>query len=855
MIERIGTIVGLSLVALAGPCLGQTGALSDDGATLVLTRGTVVVGDGRVLPDTSLVVRDGRIAALGRNISVPPGAQTYDLRGRRVYPGLIDALAERPRPASGDGGAAARLVPLHADARAVDQLPDEAEAARWRAGGVLAAHVAPGEGIFRGLTALVNLGGRAARQIVRAPVAMNVSLRGLGYRNRVPGMGEPGGEFPTRLIGVLGFVRQTLLDARLLDESAPGAVPRELKGPDVRASLEALRAVARREMPVILPAHEDRELRRALGLAAELKLTPILAGGHEASGVAADLKSRGVPLLVGLDFPGPDADVHPSLQVPLRVLGHWRRAPASAGELARRGVRIAFASGALPDGSAFLARLRTAVRAGLPKDAAVRAATLGAAEILGVATELGSIAPGKLANLVVSEGDLLEEAGRIAAVFVGGVRYDVEPPATGATQAQPAAALGDPFLSLVPDLGRVVLIRNANLMTVSHGTRKRTSLLVRDGRIAAIGPELAAPAGAHVVEADGQWITPGFVDCHSHIATDSHNESGANVTSLTGTRDTLNPNDIAIYRTLAAGVTVANVLHGSVNAIGGKTVVIKNRWGRTADEMLFAGAKPGLKFAIKEFAARRGVSPPSSWMGVQGLLREQLTRARHYAMEWDDYEARRAAGTAAAAPRRDLALEPLVEVMRAERYLHVHCYTAEEITLVMRVAEEFGFRVRVLQHATNGYQVAPEIARHGGAGASIFADLGGASPYNAAILTRSGVLVSVNSDGEDLARHFNQDVGRLMKFGDLSEDEALALITLNPARQLGIDDRVGSLDVGKDADLVVFDRHPLSVYAVPQLVFVDGRLSYSSAAERERERRVDVARRALAAAREASDAR
>jgi imidazolonepropionase-like amidohydrolase len=315
---------------------------------------------------------------------------------------------------------------------------------------------------------------------------------------------------------------------------------------------------------------------------------------------------------------------------------------------------------------------------------------------------------------------------------------------------------------------------------------------------------------------------------------------------MADTRDVLNPGEIGIYRTLAAGVTTANILHGSVNIIGGRTVVVKNKWGRSAAEMVFPGAKPGLKFAVKEGAPRRTASPPSTLMGVEALIRDAFTRARAYELEWAAYEGTAGHERTSPRPRRDLALEALVEVMRGKRLLHVHCYTEEEIALIMRLAEEFGFTVGVLHHAQDAFKVAPEIARHG-AGVSIFMDLVTETRFSAAILTRHGVITSINSDGWTHARHFNQDAGRLMRYGGLSEGEALALVTLNPAKQLDIDSRVGSLEVGKDADLVLFDRYPLSVYAVPEMVFVDGQVLYSREAERERERRTRDARARIAA--------
>lgn len=859
---RSGLAAALACAGVLGWSRPQLAVANRPGGAFALTGGTVVVGDGRLLPGATVVVRDGLIEAVGRSVAVPADAESVDARGRFIYPGLIDALAEATdRSAAAPVAATPKLVPLHARVRAVDTPPNEKTAAAWRNAGVLAINLAPDQGIFRGQTAVVNLGGDAGRRVIRSPVVMNVSLQGLGYRNRVPGMGEPGGEFPTRLIGVFGFIRQTILDARWLDEAVTrgATVPDDLNHPDVRPSLEALRPVTRRDMPVIFPAQEDRELRRAMALAEELKLDVIVAGAHAASQVAPALGAKGIPVLVSLNFPAPDPDVHPEFRIPLRLLHDWQQAPASARTLSAAGVRIGFYSDGLQNGTDYLAALRRVVRGGLSREAALRAATLGAAEILHVDKQLGSVAAGKLANLVVADGDLFDEGSRIRQVYVAGQAYALDattPPPAAIISSLPAVPVADPFEDLVPDLGRVVFIRNATLMTVTHGTLTGASLLIRDGKIAAVGANLVPPSGARIIDGTGQWITPGFIDCHSHIATDSHNESGANNTALAGTPDILNPHDIPVYRTLAAGVTTANVLHGSVNPIGGRTIVIKNRWGKNAAEMVFAGATPGQKFAVKEFGARRGASPPSTLMGNEAMMREAFTRARLYRARWDAYNKAPAAGKAGSiTPRRDLALEALAEILRGERFLHVHTYTPEEMMVVLRVATEFGFKVRTLQHATEGWKIVPEIKALTTAGASIFADLGGANPYTAALMTRGGVLVSINSDGEDLARHFNQDVARLRKYGDLTENESLALITLNPAKQLGVEDRVGSIDPGKDADLVVFNKYPLSVYAVPEMVFIDGKLYWSREAEHARERRVDATRRAIAGSKEASHAR
>jgi imidazolonepropionase-like amidohydrolase len=402
-----------------------------------------------------------------------------------------------------------------------------------------------------------------------------------------------------------------------------------------------------------------------------------------------------------------------------------------------------------------------------------------------------------------------------------------------------------------PDSAPVILIQNATILTVSHGTIEHGSILIKDGKIAEVGTSIKAPKDAQVVDAAGQFVIPGIIDCHSHIAVDgSVNEGSVSVSSIVNIEDVLNPDDIDIYRDLAGGVTVANVLHGSANSIGGQTVVIKLRWGLPASRLPFEGAVPGIKFALGENPKRSnfsipGVTPryPTTRMGVEETIRTAFAEARDYKKTWDDFDKRVAAGDKSAiSPRRDLRLDPLVEVLEGKRYVHAHCYREDEILMLLRVAKEFGFKVRTLQHVLEGYKVADEIAA-AGTGASTFSDWWAykveaydAIPYNAAIMTRRGVVVSINSDDAEEATHLNQEAAKTMKYGGLSHDEALKLVTLNPAIQLGIDKRVGSIDVGKDADLVIYNHDPLSAYAVVQQTLIDGRIYF--------DRKRDIADRA-----------
>jgi imidazolonepropionase-like amidohydrolase len=387
-----------------------------------------------------------------------------------------------------------------------------------------------------------------------------------------------------------------------------------------------------------------------------------------------------------------------------------------------------------------------------------------------------------------------------------------------------------------------ILIQNATILTVTHGNIEHGSILIQGGKIAAVGTDVKAPAGALVIDANGQYVMPGIIDCHSHIAVEgSVNEAGPAVSSMANIADVLNPEDISIYRDLAGGVTVANILHGSANPIGGQTVVIKLRWGKSPSELPFQGALPGIKFALGENPKRSNFTPPpgvpprypATRLGVEEVIRQAFTEAREYKKQWDDYNQRKAAGEQnLMPPRRNETLEPLVEVLEGKRYVHSHCYRADEILMLLRVAKEFGFKVRTFQHVLEGYKVADEISASG-AGGSTFSDWWAykaeaydAIPYNAALMTERGVVVSINSDDAEEASHLNQEAAKAIKYGGMSANDALKLVTLNPAIQLGIDSRVGSIDVGKDADLVIYNHDPLSVYAVVQKTLIDGQVYF-----------------------------
>jgi imidazolonepropionase-like amidohydrolase len=411
--------------------------------------------------------------------------------------------------------------------------------------------------------------------------------------------------------------------------------------------------------------------------------------------------------------------------------------------------------------------------------------------------------------------------------------------------------------------GRIVALRGGTVMTVTKGTIPNGTIVLRDGKIAAVGDNVTIPPGAEVIDTTGQFVTPGLIDAHSHIANDAINEGGTTVSSMTGMEDVLDPTDVNIYRDLAGGLTVANVLHGSANPIGGKNQVIKLRWGKTrADEIKFEGAMPGIKFALGEnpkdmaTGGAQQTAPrryPMTRLGVEFVIRDAFTRAKAYQKAWKDYEKAKPSGDALP-PRRDLQLEPLVEILEGKRLVHAHSYRADEILMMIRLAEEMGFKIATFQHVLEGYMVAKEMAAHG-AGGSTFSDwwaykveAADAIPHNAAIMHRKGVLVSINSDSAEHARRLNTEAAKTIKWGGLSEDEAFATVTINPAKQLRIDNRVGSLEPGKDADVVIWNRHPLSSYAIVERVYIDGTVYYDRRGEEGRLTSLRKEKSSLAAA-------
>ncbi|GCC53292.1 amidohydrolase [Chryseotalea sanaruensis] len=379
-----------------------------------------------------------------------------------------------------------------------------------------------------------------------------------------------------------------------------------------------------------------------------------------------------------------------------------------------------------------------------------------------------------------------------------------------------------------------MLIKNGTVLTITKGNLENTDVLVKDGKISQIGKNLVAPAGYQTVDATGMHVMPGIIDAHSHIALTAINEATQPNTAQVWTGDAVDPFDVSIYRALAGGCTTSHAMHGSANAIGGQCETIKHRYGTTDPEVLkMEGAPRTIKFALGENPTRvhgegNGIVPRSR-MGVEFVIREAFSEAKEYIAAWDTYNAaKNQKGFRGTPPAYDLKKETIADILKGNIIIHCHSYRADEIYMLLRVCKDFGIKKLVFQHVNEGFKVAPELAEYG-AMASVFADWWAykfevyySTAYNAAILTKNGVTTSINSDSEELIRHLYHEAAKTQKYGGLSDEEALALITINPAKQLGIEARVGSLEVGKEADIAIFKGHPLSSYAVPMVTVVDG---------------------------------
>lgn len=920
MNSRAVRIAPLLLVFLSLPAVAQT--TPDQRATAYAVKDAkVVLEPGKVLPKATIVVRDGLVVAVGPDVKVPADALVTEGKGLTVYAGFIDAGSSRGfDPALRRSQTGAPFVediasdPLAAtkadnrkgltpefDVQTALKL-DEDAVAPWRRVGFTAHLVTPDGGYFSGTSALVSLSGAVPRD---AMLRSHVALHG-GFVRVI------GQEYPTALMGIVAHGRQTFLDAGWLKRQWKAFEDRGRTGkrPSADPCLEALWPALEGKLPVAFEADTADQIHRALDFAAEFKLKPMIVGGRQAWKVADRLKVENVPVILKLDFRNAgERESESAIRVREDLQRQRNLEVGCAAALHKAGIKFAISTAGVTN-SSFRENVRKAIAAGLPADAALAALTTNAAELLGSASQVGTIAPGRSAHLIVVEGDFHAVEAKYKFAFADGVRFDLDeravaptggaataanteapmggrpgggrrgprnpdadpmtpmttPPATPAGPARIGGGgprggagrttptfVGDGFRAVIPALDAIersvteidadrtpqlktggnVLIRKATVLTLAGKTLPGTDILVKSGKIQAIGKDLAAEAGVTVIEADGLFVMPGIIDTHSHFAISGGvNEASLSVVPEVRVRDVIDSEDVQIYRALGGGVTTARLLHGSANVVGGQDAVVKMKYGKPAKEMLVADAPRGVKFALGENVKRTDGRFPNTRLGVEAVLIRAFTEAKAYRKRWDDFEASKAGDKPLPEPRRDLRLEALADVLAGDLRVHSHCYRSDEILMLLRVADSFGVKVRSLQHVLEGYKAAPEIAAHG-ASVSLFSDWWAykieafdAIPYAARLLRDAGATVCLKSDDNELMRHLNQEAAKLVKYCGFTPDEALQAITLNPAKQLGLDKRMGTIEVGKDADFAIFNGHPLNSYARCELTLIEGEVFF-----------------------------
>jgi imidazolonepropionase-like amidohydrolase len=917
-----------------------------------LVGGKIVTKPGEVIDRGTVVIRDGLIQAVGKEVTPPSDAWIRDMKGTTIYAGFIDsylvaastndepvstadsepvtgatraaggvdfygASAQRTGRERGPGYEVAKVTPEYRAAR--NYWPKEKTVEPLRELGFTAGLVVPGKGIIRGTSALVALSDEDPNVVILKPdVFQHIAFEAQSGEER---------SYPGSLMGVIACIRQSFFDTQhyALDQADYRKNPQSRLRPEFDPALEALAPAVEKRMRVAFEPGSALMTSRASQLAQELGLQFCLVSSGQEWRRPDLAKATGASFIVPVNFPSlPHLPAEEDWdQVSLDQLRAWDWASENPAVLRQQGLEIALTTYALSDKTRFRPNLIQAIDRGLSETDALAALTTVPARLCGIEDRLGTIEPGKLANLTVVAGEsYFQTDAKVREVWIDGRIYrpapekskggkeeekEAPPESAGkdeivakpkegpekkskppelttqekkkdkASSASPAEEtksaragakdvkreqLGELQKARVahsPSEGRGpiplskvdpitlqpgppdpkygpthLVVRGATLWLCDPaGTVVTNGILwVKEGKIAGAGA-ISIPALPDMLVIDGRdlHVTPGLIDCHSHTAIlGAVNEGTLPSTAMVRIRDVINSETDNLYEQLAGGVTTANVLHGSANPIGGQNCVIKLRDGASPEELVFAAAPPGIKFALGEnvkqsnWGERFATRFPQTRMGVRTFLVNRFTAAREYLAQCEKCKA---SGTVP--PRRNLELEALGEILEGKRWIHCHSYRQDEILMLLRLMEEFGVKVGTFQHVLEGYKVAEEIGRHG-AGASTFSDwwaykfeVYDAIPYNGSLMRDRGVVVSFNSDSSELARRLYLEAAKAVKYGGTPEAEALKFVTLNPAKQLHIEQYVGSLEPGKDADFVLWSKSPLDSRTVCLQTWIDGR--------------------------------
>ncbi|MEO6035019.1 MAG: amidohydrolase family protein [Verrucomicrobiota bacterium] len=845
----------------------------------------VFVKPGEALDSATVVIRDGLIESVGEKVEPPADARVWDMKGLTIYAGFIDPYfnpgskpapeAPAPKPdltagrffgvaggetdpgGAGAGYEVAQVSPERRVARTY--APDLKALEKMRDLGFTTANVVSEKGIFRGTTAFVALSDTDPnRSIISADVFQQVSLKTENAKEDV---------YPESLMGVVAVIRQTFFDAQRygLDTGDFLKNPQRRR-PEFNPALEALLPASNRKMRVLIEPDNALMVDRVTRLAEELKLDLCLVSSGEEWRRPALAKAANAPFIVRLDFPElskmPGEDDWNDIS--LDQLRAWDWAPENPALLRQQNLEVALTTDGLAEKKNFRKNLKGAIERGFSETDALAALTTVPAKICGMEASLGTVEKGKLANLTIVSGNYFDPASKVREVWIDGRNYHgpIEKAETPKEKKDDEPKEILPRIARSPLEGRgplegpaTFVVSGATLWTCGEkGILTNVDFVVENGKIR----ELWSNEKSHTwsgasVNAAGMHITPGLIDCHSHSAILGNvNESSLPSTAMVRIGDVVNSESDNLHEELAGGLTVANLLHGSANPIGGQNQVIKLRDGASAEELKFDGAKPGIKFALGEnvkqsnWGDKHTTRFPQTRMGVRAFIQNRFVAAQQYAIEWEQFQT-----SGGVPPRRDLELEAIDEIIRGDRLIHCHSYRQDEILMMIRLMESFGVKIGTFQHVLEGYKIADEIAAHG-AGVSTFADwwaykfeVYDAIPFNGSLMRDRGVLVSFNSDSPDLSRRLNTEAAKAVKFGGASEEEALKFVTINPAKQLQIDQRVGSLAPGKDADFVLWSKSPLDSTTVCLQTWIDGKKYFDRSLEADRSGVLEVERIAL----------
>ncbi|HAD21069.1 MAG: hypothetical protein CMI28_03865 [Opitutae bacterium] len=844
-------------------------------------------GDIQVAPQTRLakstmLIRNGVIEKIGPNIPVPSFYREWNCSGKTIYPGLIDpynlpgkkdgllSLGHQEKMVaqsnlsffglpenSSDKQISTFGIPgVHPEKRLIESYKPQPD--QWieaRKLGYTAVHQVPPEGIFRGMGICILISSNPDdHRILKEQTPQIIAFDPVG-RKSSPSV------YPNSLMGVISVIRQTFLKTdyarRMLDfeKSNPSAGQPFVVHQGIRSLLSVMHPTNKVQM--WFEPGSTLMVPKAIEIAKEFNLKDSVLVLTADEWRRPDLAlSPKYDYILPLHFPAIPklSDEEDWEQISLEQLRSWNHAPEMAKLVARKSKSLSFTtSGCSSD--EFHKNLLKSISRGLPEQEALAALTINPAKICGISAFTGTLDAGKMANFFIINGEsYFTEKPQLHSTWIAGKAelYDLEPKEEDANKTSENSNK-DKLLASYPSAKRgpidqpdLVLFENFTLWTCEKtGVLKDHDILVKNGKIQEIGKNLTIQpsANARIIKGKGKHLTPGIIDCHSHaMILGGVNESTLPSTAMVRVEDVVNSESINIERQLAGGVTACNLLHGSANPIGGQNAVIKLRLGDSPEQLLFSQAPEGIKFALGENVKQSNWGDkyttrfPQSRMGVKTFFENRF----HAALAYE--EKKNKAAKEEKPHLQDLEMEAILEIIHGKRLIHCHSYRQDEILVFLRTMESFGVRVASLQHVLEGYKVADEIARHG-AGASTFSDwwaykfeVYDAIPYAGAMMHQRGCIVSFNSDSPDHARRLNLEAAKAVKYGSLSEQEAFKFITLNPAIQLGIDSKVGSLKPGKDADFAIWTTHPLDYRAVCEQTWIDGKLYHDLQHTRKRDK-------------------